>query len=82
MTVKLTTFIVITSILLGTNIYSGVKLQELAQEKVVYNWRFFTCRTLLDDPATRQIMDVKWKRQQLPQCRKVIEAIQHTQGGK
>ena len=35
----------------------------LRREKEAHGWRYFTCRTLLDDPQTRAILDVKWGRE-------------------
>lgn len=57
------------SISLGTNIFLGLKVSELLYQQDVYNWRFFTCRILLDDPQTRAILDTKWKLQPKPKCR-------------
>jgi len=65
---------VIISVLLGTNIYTSILAYDLHKEKIVYNWKYFTCRTLPDDPQTRAIMDTKWKLQPKPQCRKITEA--------
>jgi len=33
--------------------------KSLEHERDAYGWRIFTCRTLLDDPKTRAIMDAK-----------------------
>ena len=37
------------------------ELTALKREKEAHNWRYFTCRTLLDDPQTRATMDSKWR---------------------
>lgn len=57
------------SISLGINVFLGIKVAELLHQQEIYNWRYFTCRTLLDDPVTRRIMSVKWKRTPFPDCK-------------
>ena len=49
--------IAITALLL----WALAQLADLKHEKEAHNWRYFTCRTLLDDPQTRAIMGSKWR---------------------
>jgi len=39
-----------------------VKIRDLNHEKEVYNWKYFTAKTLLDDPVTRDIVCTKWRK--------------------
>lgn len=59
-TITITTYAVLVTAVLYI---ASIELAALKQEKEVHNWKFFTCRTLLDDPQTRATMDVKWKRE-------------------
>lgn len=50
----------LTTVLLAA---SHEEISALKREREAHNWRYFTCRTLLDDPQTRAIMDAKWVRE-------------------
>jgi len=48
--------LVILSLLLGYIAISKIyEVKYLLHEKEAYQWRNFTCKTLLDDPVTKQI---------------------------
>jgi hypothetical protein len=53
---KLIWLVVILSFIAGLQ---AVTIARLEHEKEVYDWKYFTAKTLLDDPATRAIMCAK-----------------------
>jgi len=63
------------SISIGVNVFLGLKVSELLHQQEVYNWRYFTCRTLLDDPVTRRIMDSKWRRTPFPDSKPATNSV-------
>jgi len=48
------------------NFILGAWVANLEYEKDLYQWKMTQCRKLLDDPITRAIMGVKWKRATCP----------------
>lgn len=60
MKVKLALTVIATASI-AVNIYLGGQLASLRYEQMVFDWKYFTCRVLLDDPTTAAIMKTKWK---------------------
>jgi len=49
------TLIIVATFFACLSFYLFTELEVLKREKEAYDWRNFTCKTLLDDPVTKQI---------------------------